>query len=345
MKEPDSRDAERKRRADAVGYTCGPESEVFFCRQNHIRKTRIGVLEKFPRCEECHFAKVVSETIMLVEKKWNLKHVGELPARTKDTTIWECQNGAVPHTFSNNAYRLFRFGKPCAVCAKQRRTIAQISSRSPKKIHYEQLEKATGYQLIGDTPLLASEKSDWMCPKGHRVRISYVSLKNRGRGCRFCSIQILGDKTRKDMEDYLRTGENCGLRPIFDTAPRQNKLKVQWQCIKDAAHTFRESLENLREIAAGREGRRRGGCIYCFGVKTINGKQVSESQQRVFEMLKCFTQYGPRRQNYKLGGNRFFPDMVMKGPKGKSLLFLTIVLDSIDILEVKNSMNRKKLSI
>lgn len=293
----------------------------FFCTdRKHQRVTdRIGVIEKYPACKQCELENTVRAEIKAAERKWGINHIGQLPATPKATTTWECSNEHKPVIFSNNAYRLNRFGKPCHECARRRRTDTLTDQRSPNAMDYKALEKETGYRLIGKIPNRSHIPTTWLCLKNHKSKISFSKLKYKGSNCKECSSIATGDRNRKKYDEYTKLASKLNLTILVQVEPKRTTQKTDWLCLSCKLR-FRESYHNLLEVAKSRAGRREFGCPRCSGIRTINGIAVSVSQQRIFDMLSDFSVYGRRSQNRKFAGGSFFPDIILKGPGGSKIM-------------------------
>lgn len=310
----------RDERAKKLGWRLGADGKSFYCfLAGHKRRTtRIDSIEQHPSCSECELNKRVEEGIAQVEAKWLIEHIApDLPRTTKESTLWACSNDHPRYEFKNNICRLLSFGKPCHECARSRRTKTQITQRAPSIEDYKALEKRTSYTLVG-APEVAQKTTEWRCPKGHMVKVSYSKLKFKGRQCRECAITSIAEANRTEISEYRRIGELLNLKPLFEASPSRSTMKAPWQCIL-CHHKFKDAYSDLKEVIKGRPGRRSIGCPKCAQLDTVNSITVSNAQRNVFKMLKPFSVYGKRRQNVRLANGKFYPDMIMFGPGGRKL--------------------------
>lgn len=104
---------------------------------------------------------------------------------------------------------------------------------------YIELAKLVGYKCVGkESPRTKHEKTDWVCDKGHEVKVSFSSLqtayRKRGKGqCNQCSSIEKAKRQNKLEKDYHALAQERGMRWTGKELPATTTYhKTSWRCSK-----------------------------------------------------------------------------------------------------------------
>jgi hypothetical protein len=249
---------------DLTPYDVVPGSNKkvwWMCKKGHEWKTKIFHRNRGSGCPFCAGKKAGEDNNLSMlnpnlAKEWH-------PIKNKDLTPydvvpgsnkkvwWMCKKG---HEFSAVINSRHRGKYKCPYCSGKKagrdNNLAVLNPSLAKEWHPTKNKNLTPF----DFTLGSKTKVWWMCKKGHKWKAD-IGGRNRGRGCPYCSGNIVGEDNNLAVLNPSLAKEwhpikNKDLTP-YDVVPGSNK-KVWWICKK--GHEWR----------AGIKYRNRGsGCPIC----------------------------------------------------------------------------------
>ena len=196
-------------------------------------------------------------------KQWDYERNTLLPSQVTagvgKAVWWKCGNG---HSWRAKIANR-KHGKGCPYCSGRlvlfgTNDLATLNPELAKEWDYEKNYPLKPDQVTANT----ARKAWWTCNKGHSWKAN-IQLRNRGRGCPYCSGKVV-IKGQSDLQmaypslaeqwDY----EKNRLRP--DEVHSYSNRHVWWKCEK--GHSWQAQISNR---VSGR------GCPYCGGKLVITG--------------------------------------------------------------------------
>ena len=215
-------------------------------------------------------------------KSKGVKWVGETPpANGTEKTDWVCE--AHGHEFTTS-YQTIKQGTGCPKCA-DKVSLINILQHVNTNEDYEQVSEDSTWELTGDIPKYAGDKTEWTC-KGCGIKknmtLTYVKrgMKLGYKRCHICS-DILGGrrcKSRHSAEKYHETAEEANLRWLGTKPPRNVNTPTVWECKDpDCGYIYEKPYRNVRDSLR---------CPRCAAKGIfINSKRASIAQVGLAERL------------------------------------------------------------
>lgn len=155
------------------------------------------------------------------------------------------------HGLQQITFKLFKNGSGCYDCGEELR---MGHRRHSIDVVRADVEKA-GYRLLAEKYKSVSIPLLMECPKHGQFETSYCTIQ-RGRGCRGCGYERVGDKKRTPFADIIKIVEKTPYI-LISSGRKSHKEKIELEC--KIHGYFRLSLDRLR---SGQ------GCRKCGNIRT-----------------------------------------------------------------------------
>lgn len=118
-----------------------------------------------------------------------------------------------------------------------------------------------GYKLISSKYINSRSKLDYICPKGHRYKVSWDGWKNKGNRCPYCSKRL------KPQIDKIRESFKNEGYTLISKEYKNNYTKLDYICPKGHVHSISWKEWNIRKHR----------CPYCNKVAKLSYEEVKKS--------------------------------------------------------------------
>ena len=160
-------------------------------------------------------------------------YIGPFPSNSKAKTYWECTFGHIIKARYNDIQQ----GLGCKYCNGRFKKAAD---------DYRKLAAEKGYIWSGVLPANTSEKTKWICPRGHLWIASYTQL--RVGGCWKCGHTSTHEKLKLPPEDYYDIATSKGFRWL---GPEVKNIGEDtfWECPE--GHQWSACYRNIKHGNTG----------------------------------------------------------------------------------------------
>jgi len=198
------------------------------CSRGHIWKASFQHIQRGDGCPTCVGTKPKGkEDYLALAQKRGFTWLGpDLPQRTINNTVWQCEFG---HRWETN-FNAIQRGRGCPFCA---------GNAKKSIIDYQSLADSRNLILVSNQiPNNVATPAEWECYQGHRWKASYTSIR-RGTGCPFCK-----KLAKKVQKDYLSLANARGFEWLDEELPKNIATKTIWVCEKH--HVWKATYNSIR---------------------------------------------------------------------------------------------------